>query len=153
MSWKTPTSRRPRNSPKWFEPRIMFSIARIASGGSTAHRKALRRAHTETSSRYASSGRYQRIDVTMTSRNDPCSLSQIVPSQAMSMSPSTGVAEAHRPDDGKQDLQHRAHSRTNSGTTTAAVSSLDSTTSVSDTGSDFQNRMLRSLRSASRRIE
>ena len=39
------------------------------------------------------------------------------------------------------------------GTITSAAVSFDGTTSASDTGSDFQNRMLRSLRSASRRIQ
>lgn len=39
---------------------------------------------------------------------------------------------------------------TQTGTTSSAVSPLESTVASSDTGSDFQNRMLRSLRSAYR---
>ena len=36
------------------------------------------------------------------------------------------------------------------GTTMSATASLDSTTCVSDSGNDFQNRMLRSRRSVNR---
>src|SRR5690242_16334127 len=43
-----------------------------------------------------------------------------------------------------------ASRKTPSGTTTKAVRSLDATVIPSDTGRDFQNRMLRSLRSAYR---
>src|SRR5690349_3970737 len=114
----------------------------------TAQRKALRRAQAETSSKYPAIGAYQSA---ATPRIDTISAS-ILAQAAMSqtnLGPAASPRAQRRP-------QPPAYSRsvtmaaanTPSGTMTSATSTFERTVGASETGSDFQKRMLRSLRSS-----
>ena len=77
----------------------------------------------------------------------------MAPSQAISASPRIEPLKRIDHTPANNTCMAELTSSTNTGVTTAAVSSFESTTSVSETGSDFQNRMLRSLRSCQQRIQ
>src|SRR6185312_8435383 len=118
------------------------------TGGNVAQRNTLRRAQADTRSRYAESGTYHSaattpVKSTITSTFNQATVSHIAtaggrcPSEARTIHTSenrraVGIDRRYTP----------------SGTTACATSSLERTVAPSEAGSDFQKRMLRSLRSA-----